>query len=179
MCAGRQLESIDRVAGHLAVTLAPFERAAQQRSGVVHPAARQAGSAHPVEGLVEFGRRDRAGPFVADRLFEPVGVGVCVAGECGVIESSVLSGELEVPGDQTVDGQLFVVLANKAVPVADFGDKCGQRCGRVVASAVDGAERAATLSEPIDAGCDADLPHSGRDRGNRPGASRRTLLRRW
>ena len=110
-CGGRQLESVDGVAGHLAVNLSPFERAAQQCSGVVHPAARQAGSAHAAEGRVEFGRRDRVGRLVADRLFQPVGVGVCVAGERGVIETSVLSSELEIPGNQTVDRQLLVALA--------------------------------------------------------------------
>ena len=70
---------------------------------------------------------------MADRLFEPVGVGVCVAGEGGVIETSILSDELEVPGDQIVDRQLLTVnclqsiacrSGEEAVTIADFGDKC-------------------------------------------------------
>ena len=78
---------------------------------------------------------------MADRLFQPAGLGVGVAGECGVIETSVFSGELEIPGNQTVEGQLFVVLAKESVSVADLGDEGGERVGRVFSSAVDGASR--------------------------------------
>ena len=176
--AGRQFEPVDRIAGDLSVALAPLEGPAQQRPRIVHPAPGQPRSTHPAEGLVEFGHRDRTGPLLADRFFEPTRVHVGIAGECRVVQAALLAGELDVPRNQRVDGQQLVVLAQEVVSVADLGDKRSERLGRFGSGAVNSSKRTPAPAESIHTRRDADPPDSGGERRHGSGTACCPLRRR-